>query len=58
MRGAAVVLIDLNKLDEAEELLKKSLELDSKNNLTLSEIGYIEYLRGGGTATDKYNLFR
>ena len=47
LRGAAVALIDLKRLDEAEVLLKKSLELEPENKVALNELGYIRRLRKG-----------
>lgn len=46
MRGAGVVLIDLKKLDEAESILLKSLELEPDNKFALNELAYIKKLRG------------
>jgi hypothetical protein len=51
MRGAAVPLVDLKRLDEAEELLKKSLELVPDNEAAKQELRYIEHLRKGGVPT-------
>jgi len=56
MRGAAVALIDLKRLDEAEELLKKSLELVQGNEAAEQELRYIEHLRRGGMPTEGYDL--
>lgn len=56
LRGAAVVLIDMNRLDDAEELLRRSLEIEPDNQVALGELRYITHLRGGGDATDKYDL--
>ena len=56
MRGAAVALIDLKRLDEAEEMLKKSLELEPDNEVAKNELGYIENLRKGGMPNDEYYL--
>ena len=56
LRGAAVALIDLKRLDEAEEMLKKSLELEPENEVAKKELSYIEHLRSGGKPTDKYYL--
>ena len=47
LRGAAVSLIDLNRLDEAETLLKKSLEIEPKSNVAMNELNYIQELRKG-----------
>lgn len=56
MRGAAVALVDLRRLDEAEELLKKSLELVPDNEAAKQELGYIENLRRGDMPTGEYDL--
>ena len=45
LRGAAVALIDLNRLDDAEDYLKKSLEIEPENEVALNELKYIERLR-------------
>lgn len=50
MRGAGVALVDLQRLDEAEDLLRRSLELDPESVIARKELIYIEGLRGGGTA--------
>ena len=47
LRGAATVLIDMERLDEAEDFLKKSLEVEPENENTLHELVYIEELRRG-----------
>ena len=57
MRGAAVALVDLKRLDEAEELLKKSLELVPDNEAAKQELRYIEHLRKGGVPTGEYDLY-
>ena len=56
LRGAAVALIDLKRLDEAEELLKKSLEIEPENKVALNELDYIRRLRKGLKPTDDYDL--
>ena len=45
LRGAAIALIDLKRMDDAENLLKKSLELEPENKVALNELKYIEGLR-------------
>ena len=54
LRGAAIALIDLKRLDEAEEMLKKSLELDPENEVVKNELVYVEHLRRGGFSADEY----
>ena len=49
LRGTGNVLIDLKKLDEAEEMLNKSLELEPGNKNAQNELGYIDHLRKGKT---------
>jgi tetratricopeptide (TPR) repeat protein len=56
LRGAAVALIDLERLDEAEELLKKSLEIEPENKAAINELNYIQGLRKGLKPTDDYDL--
>lgn len=57
LRGAAIALIDLKRLDEAEKLLKKSLEIEPENRVALGELGYIGELRKGRKPTDEYDLY-
>jgi tetratricopeptide (TPR) repeat protein len=45
LRGQAVQLIDLDRLDEAEVILKRSLEYDPDNAGAHGELEYIEDLR-------------
>jgi Flp pilus assembly protein TadD len=56
MRGAAVALADLKRLNEAEELLKRSLELVPNSEAAKDELRYIEHLRKGGEPTGEYDL--
>jgi len=56
LRGAAVALIDLKRLDDAEALLKKSLEIEPENKMALNELDYIQVLRKGLKPTDGYDL--
>lgn len=44
-RGQGVVLIDLGRLNEAEEALKRSLMFDPDNEIALGEIEFINQLR-------------
>lgn len=48
LRGVAVILIDLERLDEAEKMLKKSLEIEPESEVAKNELSYIEDLRSGG----------
>ena len=57
LRGAAIALIDLKRLEEAEDLLKMSLEIEPHNRVALKELGYIEDLRKGLKSTDEYDLY-
>ena len=50
MRGRGAGLIELNRLDEAEEALKASLKIDPDSKLAHNELHYIDYLRHGGEA--------
>jgi tetratricopeptide (TPR) repeat protein len=45
LRGAGTALIDLGKLDEAEAMFKKSLEIEPRNKNALNELDYIRGLR-------------
>ena len=56
LRGAGVALVDLRKLDEAEKLLKKCLELDPENDVAKNELAYIKHLQSGGVPTNRYDL--
>jgi tetratricopeptide (TPR) repeat protein len=47
-RGRGFVLIELGRLDAAEEALKSSLEIDPGNEVAMNELQYIEHLRQGG----------
>lgn len=49
-RGVGVSLVDLDRLDEAEVILRQSLELDEDNPIALGELEYIEERRAS-TAT-------
>lgn len=48
LRQKGVTLIDLNRLDEAEACLKRSLELEPGNEIATKELLYIGSLRSGG----------
>ncbi|MCZ2150023.1 MAG: hypothetical protein LC126_19870 [Bryobacterales bacterium] len=45
MRGQGGQPVDLNRLDEAEDALRKSLEFDPESETAHNELGYIEDLR-------------
>ncbi|HWB85250.1 MAG TPA: hypothetical protein VG675_13985 [Bryobacteraceae bacterium] len=45
LRGQGVQLVDLDRLDEAEDALRKSLELEPESETAHNELGYIEDLR-------------
>lgn len=45
MRGVGYCLIELGRLDEAEEIYKKCLEIDDKDKHALNELKYIQSLR-------------
>lgn len=47
LRGQAAQLIDLDRLDEAEAVLKRSLECEPNSAGAQSELEYIEDLRRG-----------
>jgi tetratricopeptide (TPR) repeat protein len=46
-RGIGVSLVDLGRLDEAEEAIAQSLELDPENPIALGELEYIAQRRAG-----------
>jgi tetratricopeptide (TPR) repeat protein len=45
LRGQGVQLVDLDRLDEAEDALQRSLELEPSSETAHNELGYIEDLR-------------
>ncbi len=47
LRGRAISLIDLGRLDEAEQSLKESLIIAPNNSVALSELEYIRRIRAG-----------
>jgi tetratricopeptide (TPR) repeat protein len=49
-RGRGFALIELNRLDEAEEAFKASLEIEPDNSIAMGELQYITRLRKGGPA--------
>lgn len=48
LRSRGVSLIDLGKLDEAEQAFNESLKIAPSNKLALNELAYIRRLREGG----------
>jgi tetratricopeptide (TPR) repeat protein len=56
LRGAGIALIDLNRFDEAETILKKLLEIEPGNRVALHELQYIERLRKGFKPTDCHEI--
>lgn len=48
LRGVGGTLIDLERLDEAEKMLKKSLEIEPESEVAKNELSYIEDLQRGG----------
>ncbi len=45
LRGVGVTLIDLGRLDEAEDALRESLRFELNNKIAVAELDYIEQLR-------------
>lgn len=45
LRGIGFLLIELNDLDQAESMFKKSLELDPSSNIARNELQYIKQLK-------------
>ena len=45
LRGQGVQLVDLDRLDEAEDALRQSMELEPDSETAHNELGYIEDLR-------------
>ena len=58
MRGAAVVLIDLKKLKEAEMWLQESLKIEPENKVAINEMKYIKQLRSGKAPISQYELIQ
>ncbi|MDG9671041.1 tetratricopeptide repeat protein [Hahella sp. CR1] len=46
LRGIGFILIEMQRLDEAEEALQKSLAIEPGNDTALNELAYIKELRG------------
>lgn len=46
LRGMAVSLVELHRLDEAEMMLNESLKIEPANKVALGELAYIRSLRG------------
>lgn len=53
LRGAAIILVEKNRLDAAANMLKKSLELDPGNQLAMNELSNIYLLRMESFNKDK-----
>ena len=53
LRGQGAQLIDLDRLSEAEEVLRRSLELEPESEVARNELKYIEDLRGRREAKKK-----
>ena len=53
LRGQGVQLIDLNRLEEAESVLKRSLEYEPDNDGARNELKYIENLRSQRKAAEE-----
>lgn len=51
LRGRGIVLIELGRLDEAEQSFRRSLEIQPNNSVALNELRYIAHLRAGGRVT-------
>jgi tetratricopeptide (TPR) repeat protein len=51
LRGRGIALIDLNRLNEAEADLRRSLQFDPDSRVALGEIEYIARLRAGAPPT-------
>lgn len=51
LRGKAFVYIELGKVEEAEVLLKESLQYDPESRVALNELMYIAHLRAGGESS-------
>ncbi|WP_224369163.1 hypothetical protein [Hyalangium versicolor] len=49
LRGKGFQLIELGRLNPAEQAFRESLELDPENPIALNELDYIEHLRAGGS---------
>ncbi|ABC27512.1 protein containing tetratricopeptide repeats (TPR1, TPR2) [Hahella chejuensis KCTC 2396] len=46
LRGIGFILIEMERLDEAEEALQKSLIIEPDNDVAINELEYINELRG------------
>jgi tetratricopeptide (TPR) repeat protein len=58
MRGAGAMLADLDRLNEAEVILRESLRIEPQSENAKNELIYIEQLRNGESRTDGYYLAR
>lgn len=57
LRGAGVALIDLNRLDEAEEVLRESLVYEPDSFAAKNELGYVDHLRKGRKPSEEQPLY-
>ena len=55
-RGAGIALTEMNRLDEAENMFKKSLELEPDNKTAKDELVYVQMLRSGLKVSRKRTL--
>ena len=58
MRGAAIILIDLKKFEEAKKLLEESLNIEPESKVAKHELNYIKQLLSGATPTSKWKVWR
>ncbi len=56
LRGKGVSLIDLGRLDEAEQAFTESLKIAPGNRIALDELEYIRRIRAGGRSTAPIGL--
>ena len=56
IRGAGMQMIDLGRLDEAERILRQSLELEPNSEVAQNELLYIAALRRGDKPDDDYQI--
>lgn len=58
LRAKGVSLIDLGKLDEAEQAFNESLKIAPNNKVALNELEYIRRIRAGGSSTAPVKIFQ
>jgi tetratricopeptide (TPR) repeat protein len=58
LRAKGVSLIDLGKLDEAEQALNESLKIAPNNKVALKELEYIRSIRAGGPSTSPVTVIQ